>query len=382
MSSWLPLSPGERSVAIEVLVHGPLSRTELARRLDLSQGSLTRLTKPLIESGLLVEVPEAGAPAQVRQGRPSQPLDVVAESRAFLGFKITEDMVYGVVTTLRSEVVARLDRPLTGHDPADVADLLAEMSAEPAARHPALAGIGIGVGGLVRERAVVGESPFLRWRNVPLAELVQERTGLPVVVENDVAALVEAETWFGAGRGLDRFVVLTIGAGFGYGLVLGGKRVPYAEEDRGFGRYLIINPDGPLTPDGARGSAVSLLGIPSIRYQIRAATGRDATYEEILAAAAAGEPMASRVIGEAARALGTLVAQIANFAMPQKILLAGEGVGLMDVAGDAVRETIAAHRHPQAAPVGLETKISDFHDWARGAAVLAIQVLVLGADRA
>ncbi|MFF5014597.1 ROK family protein [Streptomyces sp. NPDC001165] len=382
MSSWLPLSSGERSVAIEVLVHGPLSRTELARRLDLSQGSLTRLTKPLIESGLLVEVPEAGAPVQVRQGRPSQPLDVVAESRAFLGFKITEDMVYGVVTTLRSEVVARLDRPLTGHDPADVADLLAEMAAEPAVSHPALAGIGIGVGGLVRERAVVGESPFLGWRNVPLAELVQERTGLPVVVENDVAALVEAETWFGAGRGLDRFVVLTIGAGFGYGLVLGGRRVPYAEEDRGFGRHLIINPEGPLTPDGARGSAVSLLGIPSIRYQIRAATGRDATYEEILAAAAAGEPMASRVIDEAARALGTLVAQIANFAMPQKILLAGEGVGLMDVAGGTVRETIAAHRHPQAAPVGLETKISDFHDWARGAAVLAIQVLVLGADRA
>ncbi|MFI8239658.1 ROK family protein [Streptomyces sp. NPDC085866] len=381
MSSWLPLSPGERSVAIEVLVHGPLSRTELARRLDLSQGSLTRLTKPLIESGLLVEVPEAGAPAPVRQGRPSQPLDVVAESRTFLGFKITEDLVYGVVTTLRSEVVARLDRPLTGRDPAAVADLLAEMTAELAARHPALAGIGIGVGGLVRERAVVGESPFLRWRNVPLAELVQERTGLPVVVENDVAALVEAETWFGAGRGLDRFVVLTIGAGFGYGLVLGGRRVSYAEEDRGFGRHLIIDPNGPLTPDGERGSAVSLLGIPSIRYQIRAATGRDATYEEILAAAAADEPMASRVIDEAARALGTLVAQIANFAMPQKILLAGEGVGLMDVAGDTVRETIAAHRHPQAAPVGLETKISDFHDWARGAAVLAIQVLVLGADR-
>ncbi|OXY90923.1 ROK family transcriptional regulator [Streptomyces diastatochromogenes] len=382
MSSWLPLSPGERSVAIEILVHGPLSRTELARRLDLSQGSLTRLTKPLIESGLLVEVPEAGAPAEVRQGRPSQPLDIVAESRAFLGFKITDDMVYGVVTTLRSDVVARLDRPLTGHDPAAVADLLAQMTAELAARHPALAGIGIGVGGLVRERAVVGESPFLQWRDVPLADLVRERTGLPVVVENDVAALVEAETWFGAGRGLDRFVVLTIGAGIGYGLVLGGRRVPYAEEDRGFGRHLIINPHGPLTPNGERGSAVSLLAIPSIRYQIRAATGRDATYEEILAGAAAGEPMASRVIGEAARALGTLVAQIANFAMPQKILLAGEGVGLMDVAGDAVRETIADHRHPLADPVGLETKVSDFHDWARGAAVLAIQVLVLGADRA
>ncbi len=378
-ASWLPLSPGERSVAIEVLLGGPLSRTELARRLDLSAGSLTRLTKPLIESGLLIEVPEAGASAEARQGRPSQPLDVVAESRSFIGFKITDDMVYGVVTTLRSEIVARYDRPLTTHDPAEVAELLGRVTGELARDHPRLAGIGIGVGGLVKDRAVVGESPFLGWSDVPLAELVQERTGLPVVVENDVSALVEAETWFGAGRGLDRFVVLTIGAGIGYGLVLGGRRVPYAQEDRGFGRHWIVDPHGPLTPDGERGSAVSLLAIPSIRYQVQAATGRDRTYEEILELAAAGEPVPARVIAEAARALGTLVAQIANFVLPQKILLAGEGVGLMGVAGETVTETIRSLRHPLAAPVDLETKVSDFHDWARGAAVLAIQVLVLGA---
>ncbi|GAA3833664.1 ROK family protein [Streptomyces phyllanthi] len=377
-ASWLPLSPGERAVALEVLVHGPLSRSEIARRLSLSAGSLTRLTKPLLESGLLVEVPEGAPLAEVRQGRPSQPLDIVAESRSFVGFKITEDMVYGVVTTLRSEIVTRYDRPLATHDPHRVADQLGEMTAELARAYPGLAGIGIGVGGLVQDRAVVGESAFLSWRDVRLAELVEERTGLPVVVENDVSALVEAETWFGAGRGLDRFAVLTIGAGIGYGLVLGGKRVPCAEEDRGFGRHWIVNPNGPLTPDGARGSAVSLLTIPSIRYQIRAATGRDMTYEEILARSAEGEPMPARVIDEAARALGALVAQISNFVIPQKILLAGEGVGLMDVAGEVVWETIHAHRHPLADPVHLETKVSDFHDWARGAAVLAIQVLVLG----
>ncbi|MFD7391821.1 ROK family protein [Streptomyces sp. NPDC059852] len=382
VDSWRPLSPGERAVAIEVLLAGPLSRTELARRLDLSAGSVTRLTKPLIETGLLVEVPEAGEVLETRQGRPSQPLDVVAESRSFLGFKITEDMVYGVVTSLRSDIVARHDRPLATHDPAEVVELLGEMTEELAARHPRIAGVGIGVGGLVENRSVVGESPFLGWRDVPLAGLVARRTGLPVVVENDVAALVEAETWFGAGRGLDRFVVLTIGAGIGYGLVLGGRRVPYAEEDRGFGRHWILDPYGPLTPDGARGSAVSLLTIPNIRYQVRAATGRDQTWEEILDAAAAGEPMPARVIEEAARALGTLVAQIANFVLPQKILLAGEGVGLMDVAGGTVTRTMRGQRHPLAAPVALETKVSDFHDWARGAAVLAIQVLVLGtADR-
>ncbi|MEU6776960.1 ROK family transcriptional regulator [Streptomyces sp. NPDC046759] len=355
-----------------------LSRTELARRLGLSQGSLTRLAKPLIESGLLAEASETVGPARARQGRPSQPLGVVADACSFLGFKITGDMVHGVVTTLRSEVLGRLGRPLTTRDPGAVAALLAEMAVALAGGHPAPAGVGIGVGGLVRGRAVVAESPFRGWRDVPLAALVQERTGLPVVVENDVAALVEAETWFGAGRGLDRFAVLTIGAGLGYGLVLGGGRVPFAEDGHGFGRHWIIGPGGPLTADGARGSAVSMLTIPGVEYQVRAATGRDTTYEEILAGAAAGEPMASPVVGEAARALGTLVAQIADFALPQRILLAGEGVGLMDVAGNTVHDAIRAHRHPLADPVDLETKVSDFHDWARGAAVPAIQVLVPG----
>jgi predicted NBD/HSP70 family sugar kinase len=376
--SWLPLSPGERAVAIEVLTHGPLSRSDIARRLDLSAGSLTRLTKPLIESGLLVEVAEGAALPEVRQGRPSQPLDIVADSRTFVGFKVTEDMVYGVVTTLKSDIVARLDLPLATHDPAEVANVVRELTDEFARTFPDLAGIGIGLGGRAADRSVVDESAFLGWHDVPLARLVEERTGLPVVVENDVNALVEAESWFGAGRGLDRFAVLTIGAGLGYGLVSGGRRVATAEDGVGVGRHWIVDPNGPLTPEGTRGSAVSLLTIPSICYQLRAATGRDIAYDEILALAAEGEPMAARVVEEAARALGTLVAQIANFAMPQKILLAGEGVGLVDVAGPVVEEVILANRHPRAEPVNLETKVSDFHDWARGAAVLAIQVLVLG----
>ncbi|WP_328635333.1 ROK family transcriptional regulator [Streptomyces sp. NBC_00356] len=376
--TWVPLSSGERAVALEVLTRGPLSRSELARRLDLSAGSLTRLTKPLIESGLLVEAPEGPARSESRQGRPSRPLDIVAESRTFAGFRITEDTVYGVVTTLRSDIVACRDAPLASREPNQVVATIGELTDAFAREFPSLCGIGIGLGGRAQDRSVVDESAFLDWRDVPLARLVRERTGLPAVVENDVSALVEAESWFGAGRGLDRFAVLTIGAGLGYGLVSGGRRVEAAEDGRGVGRFWIVDPSGPLSADGRRGSAVSLLTIPSIRAQVRAATGEDATYEEILARAVEGEPLPARVVGEAARALGTLVAQIANFAMPQKILLAGEGVGLVDVAAPAIEEAIRANRHPRADPVNLETKVSDFHDWARGGAVLAIQVLVLG----
>ena len=374
----MPLTPTERAVAIEVLTNGPVSRSEIARRLGMSGGSLTRLAKPLIDSGLLLEglTPAASA----GQGRPGRPLDIVTDPWHFVGLKITADTVYGVVTTLKSTVVRREDRKLGSAEPDAVADAAHSIVRTFAEDFPHLAGIGVGLAGQVRERAVAVDSPYLGWREVPFAELLEQRTGLPVVVENDVAALVEAETWFGAGRGLDRVAVLTIGAGVGYGLVIGGKPVPSSDGYGGTAERWILDPYGPLTPHGERGSAASLLTVPSIEYQVRAATGSTVGYEEILGLAGQGDPAASRVVGEAARGLGVLIAHIANFALPQKILLAGEGVGLMNVAGDTVLETIAAQRNPRADPVPLETKVSDFHDWARGAAVLAIQVLVLGEE--
>ena len=382
-ASWLPLSAGERSVAIEVLVHGPLSRT----RHRPPARPLGGQPHPADQAAHRVGParrgrPRRGAPAEVRQGRPSQPLDVVAESRSFLGFKITEDMVYGVVTTLAATSSPATTCPLTTHDPAEVADVLAEMTEELGRglpRSPASASVSAAC---VQDRAVVGESPFLQWRDVPLADLVEERTGLPVVVENDVAALVEAETWFGAGRGLDRFVVLTIGAGIGYGLVLrrqagavrrGGPRLRPA---------LDREPNGPLTPDGERGSAVSLLTIPSIRYQVRAATGRDHSYEEILALAAAGDPMAARVIDEAARALGTLVAQIANFAMPREDPPRRRGRRPDRRGGQGRRRRPSAPTGTRWPPRSTWRPRCPTSTTGRAErAVLAIQVLVLGVGR-
>jgi DNA-binding transcriptional ArsR family regulator len=96
---WTPESGVTRSVALEVLLNGPISRTQIARRLDLSPGSLTRLSAPLIDSGLLIEVEER---TDGRAGRPSRPLDVVVHSQHFIGMKLTGDLVVGVTTDLRA----------------------------------------------------------------------------------------------------------------------------------------------------------------------------------------------------------------------------------------------------------------------------------------
>ena len=61
-TAWTPLTGPAHVIALEVLLDGPLPRSELARRLDLSAASLTRLTKPLLDSGLLVEADSVTRP--------------------------------------------------------------------------------------------------------------------------------------------------------------------------------------------------------------------------------------------------------------------------------------------------------------------------------
>ena len=65
-------------------------------------------------------------------------------------------------------------------------------------------------------------SPFLGWRDVPLAGLLEDATGLTTTLENDVKALTVAEQWFGDGVGASSFAMVTVGAGIGSALVVGG----------------------------------------------------------------------------------------------------------------------------------------------------------------
>ena len=75
--TWQPKDELASAVALEVLIHGPLGRAELARRLGLAPATLTRISTELIASGLLAEVPEA---TQRTSGRPTIPLATPTES--------------------------------------------------------------------------------------------------------------------------------------------------------------------------------------------------------------------------------------------------------------------------------------------------------------
>ena len=373
-SPWTHDGGASLAVALEVLIHGPISRAEIARRLDLSAGSLTRLSTPLIDSGLLVEV---GERADGRAGRPSRLLDVVPSSRHFIGMKLTADEVLGVVTDLRATVLDTLTVRLDSRDRDAVADAIAGVARTLSGRVDSVTALGVGIGGLVGEHGLVRSAPFLEWTDVPLGTMLEARTGLPTVVDNDLVAFTEYEHWFGAGRGVNDFAVLTLGAGIGFGLVVHDELVVSDDSGIGLVGHWPLDPYGPVCPSGHRGCAKSVLEQGAIVRNVSAAVGRDVSYDEALDLAVSGEPAARRIIDDAGRGLGTLLAAVANLTVPQRIVLGGEGVRLVSVAADAIAEGIAQHRDPRASDLDLVSTAGDNIEWCRGAAVLAIQRYVL-----
>jgi predicted NBD/HSP70 family sugar kinase len=200
---------------------------------------------------------------------------------------------------------------------------------------------------------------------------------VPVVVANDVLALTEATHWFGAGRGVNRFCLLTIGAGIGYGLVVHDQVVDNADAALGLIGHIPLLPDGPLCEGGHRGCAMTLLTSAAVTGQISTALGRPADYEECLDLAAKGDPIATKIVGTAGQALGRLIAAAANFTLPERVILGGEGIRLAEIAGTDVLEGLHAGRDPLAVDPPIVHLAPDFTEWARGGAVIAIQTFVL-----
>jgi predicted NBD/HSP70 family sugar kinase len=370
------LGESGRELVREVLIHGPIARAELGRRLGLSPASLTRLSKPFLDRGLFVEgaVELAGA-----VGRPAKPLDVRVDLQRFVGIKLTGDQALGVLTDLRAKTLGEHVAALAGHSPEDVVEALATVVEALAGSAGAeLAGVGVSIGGKVTGQQVVLRAPFLEWREVDLGGMLSARLGLPVVVENDVVALTEAERWFGLGRGIDDFAVVTIGAGVGYGLVIHGRQVITPDTGLGLGGHFPLDPTGPICLDGHRGCSTAMLSTTSMCASAAVGLGRLVSYEELLALAASGNAVAVQVVGTAGRSLGRMIAAVANLTMVGTVVLSGEGIGLVDVpvAASEMRAGIAADRDPDASEVRVLTGDADFGAWARGAAAVAVQARI------
>lgn len=360
------LSSASRAVAVDVLVHGAQSRAQLAKKTGLSPATLTRLVRPLVESGVLVETESLRTPGR---GRSSVALDVVADDYRFIGVKLTSESIYAVATNLRAEVLASETLPEPSLEVPDVvaavADVVHRLETETGR---AVQGVGVTVGGQVEQGETVADSPFLHWHEVPFRTLLAERVTAPLFLANDVVGLTKAQQWFGLGRTYTDFALLTVGAGVGYGLVVNEEVIPTMVSPMS---HLPIDPHGPLCALGHRGCLTAYVTSGAMCAAVAAAHGRPVSYEQVLHLAEGGDPVAARVVDEAAHALGRATAVVTSLTGVERVILTGEGVGLAEVGHAALR----AGRLEYLGPDLMEPAIRPmgFLEWARGAAVIAIQ---------
>ncbi|MFD7307451.1 ROK family protein [Promicromonospora sp. NPDC059942] len=370
---WPALADAERSVLRELLIHGPLPRAEIARRLGVSRASLTRVTRALMDHGLVTEgqVELRGA-----TGRPSELLVVRHEARHFLGVKLTGDALFAVVTDLGARIVAAHEERITDREPGAVIEQIAAAHARFAERFGSIVAGGVALAGdltVVDGRQVVKDSPFLGWRDVHLAEMLTERLGIPVGAENDVRALTATEHWFGAGVGCSSLALITVGTGVGFGFVVDDRVVTGHHGRAGRLDHLRVDSAGPICGQGHRGCVSALLPNQAIVDALRI-PGLD--FDGAVALARDGHAVARRAFADAGQALGVLIGTVANALDPQKIVLAGDGLVVMELAGDQVRATIEEVRSPGIPPLALDVQPFQFDEWARGGAVVGLRTML------
>lgn len=200
-------------------------------------------------------------------------------------------------------------------------------------KYPDICAIGVGVPGLVDyDHGFVHELTNVPgWKHVPLKAILSEKTGLPVVVDNDANAMVYAEFRHGAARGLKNVIGLTVGTGIGGGLVLDGKMFRGSGFAAGEVGQMSIHFDGKAGHYGNLGALEKYTGNQQIAehaQQRYAEAGikkdlAECTPKKIADAAEAGDDIARQIWNEVADWLGTAISSIAWLLNPDAFVIGG-----------------------------------------------------------
>jgi glucokinase len=170
-----------------------------------------------------------------------------------IGVDVGGTKVAAGVVDEQGRVIEKLKLPTPAATPEGTAKVIGDAVLELLSRHEVDA-VGVGAAGFVDEiSSTVTFAPNLAWRDEPVKKQVEDRVGVSVTVENDANAAAWAEVMFGAARGQQHVIMITVGTGIGAGLVINGAlyrgRWGMAGEP---GHYRVV-PDGRLCGCGNRG---------------------------------------------------------------------------------------------------------------------------------
>ncbi|MFI8227556.1 ROK family protein [Streptomyces sp. NPDC085900] len=342
-----------------VLEHGPVARSTIARLTGLSPASVTDYCARFTELGLIREASEPRRSGGV--GRPHVPLDLDDSRFVVAGVHVAVPYTTVALLDLRGRVLVSRELKHESTEPGWVLARAAEgltrlLSAAPGCRP---LGVGVAVGGWVdRESGTVVEHPLLGWREVAVREVLGERLGLPVHVDGHARALVNAERLFGPARDgasmLHLFVGNVVDAAFAT-----GDAVHHGPRSQSGAIAHLPVPGGTEPCDcGRTGCLQAELSERTLCRRARAAgVPAGANPMRVVAAAAAGDLRATRLLVERAGAVGRAARLLLDVLNPETVVVTEVGIIHRDDCLSALRDGVGIERAAHVVPTSFPDSV-------------------------
>ena len=371
--------------------HGPLSRTDVAERLGLTRSAVTAIVAELIDEGVLRELgPPPGDGAGGRSGVRGRPRVLVGCDPAaarVIGAQVGARWARVVLADAAGDVLGRETADVTGATPVEVVERVAGLARRLAQGDggPPVATVGVCLPGAVDTTSgTVLRSHVLGWEDVPLAELLRDRLGAPVLAQDVTQAATLAEALHGGAAGARDAVVLDYGARIGVGLVLDGRLHRGASGLAGSIGHTPVFGDATPCRCGLAGCLEAVAGVRAMVPPAGAGAGAGGGHgpdDEVAAFAAVvdrlrggdadAEATVHRALDRGAHAAASLVALLD----PEVVLLTGLIVRYPDLAARLLGRIEALVPPENRRHLALRTSTLGPEAWVRGAVLVALQQL-------
>jgi glucokinase len=322
-----------RSAILEIIRReGPISRTAIAERLDVSLPTVMRIVDGLVMEGFV----RPHGTTEWSGGRRRPLLEFNSDGFLVLGVDMGGTKMYGALSDLGGAILDEVNVSRHGTSGEDsfnyLTNLIDNLLASPKVEGRRVRGIGVGAPGVtLHKEGIVTWAYTLHWDNFPLKARLAERYDLPITVDNDVNLAALGELWFGAGQNVQDMILVAIGTGIGAGVIIDGALYRGATEASGEIGNMIPGRDflGKNFQDfGALESVASGSGIAARARELLGPNRSqeelsELTAEDVFEAGRRGEPWAWTVINETVDYLAIAIANLVAFSDPELVVLGG-----------------------------------------------------------
>jgi glucokinase-like ROK family protein len=311
---------------------GPISRTQIAKVLNISVPTVMRIIDELMEEDLVVPFGVSHSTG----GRPPSLLNFNGNGYSIVGIDLGGTKIYGAIADLSGKIQYEKYMEHTTKDPMGIYEQLCQLIQElldaPRPELQKVRGIGIGVPGVtIIPEGIVQWAPNLGWRDFPLKKLLRERFNVPCFIENDVNLAALGEWGYGAGQGKQNIVCLMLGTGIGAGIIIEGSLYRGHNQASGEVGYLLpgVNYLGKrydhlgALEQLAAGPGIANRGIKVMTDLSLSVPGGVITAETIFNYARKDCEWAKKVVDETVDYLSLGIASISALLDPEMIILGG-----------------------------------------------------------